>query len=237
MLLLILTAFLLLFMVGSPVKAQSLLDPLSLTKYVDPLPIPGVATMAGRTTTKSAPTRSSNAFTARCRSPPCTVRHVRGHRELSRTDDRGPEGRAALDPVDQPSAMTHILDYAIDPTLPRAMTTTGVPIATHVHGAEVEPQSDGGPYTWFTADFAEKGPDWTQEVHHYANTQLPATIWYHDHAFGYTRHNVYAGLAGYYLLTDPETSRRDCRRRLRHGHRHPGPHVYRGWPALVPERR
>jgi FtsP/CotA-like multicopper oxidase with cupredoxin domain len=37
----------------------------------------------------------------------------------------------------------------------------------------------------------------------YVNTQLPATIWYHDHAFGYTRHNVYAGLAGYYLVTDP----------------------------------
>ena len=30
-----------------------------------------------------------------------------------------------------------------------------------------------------------------------------STIWYHDHAFGYTRHNVYAGLAGYYIIRDP----------------------------------
>src|SRR5678816_4334766 len=99
--------------------------------------------------------------------------------------------------------MNHILSYAFDPTLPAASTSTGVPITTHVHGAEVEPESDGGPYTWFTAGFAETGPDFTKEIKTYANNQLPATIWYHDHAFGYTRHNVYAGLAGFYLVTDP----------------------------------
>ena len=82
-------------------------------------------------------------------------------------------------------------------------TTTGVPITTHVHGAEVEPESDGGPMTWFTAGFAETGHDWKKQVLTYANNQLPATIWYHDHAFGYTRHNVYAGLAGFYVITDP----------------------------------
>jgi spore coat protein A, manganese oxidase len=58
--------------------------------------------------------------------------------------------------------------------------------------------------TWFTAGFAETGPDWTQQIHTYVNEQLPATIWYHDHAFGYTRHNVYAGLAGFYIITDPD---------------------------------
>ena len=103
---------------------------------------------------------------------------------------------------EQPSS-PHILAYAFDPTLPAAQTTTGIPITTHVHGAEVEPQSDGGPLTWFTPGFAETGEDWSKEVLHYANDQLPATIWYHDHAFGYTRHNVYAGLAGYYIVTDP----------------------------------
>jgi hypothetical protein len=30
----------------------------------------------------------------------------------------------------------------------------------------------------------------------YSNTQEAATIWYHDHALGITRLNVYAGLAG-----------------------------------------
>jgi len=47
------------------------------------------------------------------------------------------------------------------------------------------------------------GPAFAGPIKHYPNTQLPSTIWYHDHAFGYTRHNVYAGLAGYYIITDP----------------------------------
>jgi FtsP/CotA-like multicopper oxidase with cupredoxin domain len=97
----------------------------------------------------------------------------------------------------------HILAYAFDPTIPKAETTTGIPIVTHVHGGEQEPESDGTPMQWFTPGFAEKGHEWKKEVFHYANDQLPATIWYHDHAFGFTRHNVYAGLAGYYIVTDP----------------------------------
>jgi FtsP/CotA-like multicopper oxidase with cupredoxin domain len=76
-------------------------------------------------------------------------------------------------------------------------------MTAHVHGAEVEPQSDGGPHTWFTPGFAEKGSAWIHEVYRYDNNQLPSTIWYHDHAFGYTRHNVYAGLAGFYIIRDP----------------------------------
>ncbi len=36
----------------------------------------------------------------------------------------------------------------------------------------------------------------------YLNDQESATLWYHDHALGITRLNVYAGLAGFYLLQD-----------------------------------
>jgi spore coat protein A len=36
----------------------------------------------------------------------------------------------------------------------------------------------------------------------YPNWQQPATIWYHDHALGITRLNVYMGLAGFYLIRD-----------------------------------
>ena len=36
----------------------------------------------------------------------------------------------------------------------------------------------------------------------YPNAQPAATIWYHDHAIGITRLNVYAGLAGYYQIRD-----------------------------------
>jgi spore coat protein A, manganese oxidase len=84
------------------------------------------------------------------------------------------------------------------------------PIVTHVHGAEVVSGSDGGPAQWFTPDGIH-GPDYfTAEptypnaaVFYYNNTQQPSTIWYHDHALGLTRINVYSGLAGYYLITNP----------------------------------
>ena len=81
----------------------------------------------------------------------------------------------------------------------------GVPIVTHVHGGHTESASDGLPDNWYTPDFARKGPGFIKgdiEPYHYDNDQEAATIWYHDHALGVTRLNVYAGLAGYYLVTD-----------------------------------
>jgi FtsP/CotA-like multicopper oxidase with cupredoxin domain len=39
-------------------------------------------------------------------------------------------------------------------------------------------------------------------VYQYANDQVAGNLWYHDHALGITRLNVYAGLAGFYFLRD-----------------------------------
>src|SRR6202012_5689950 len=36
----------------------------------------------------------------------------------------------------------------------------------------------------------------------YPNDQPATTLWYHDHCLGITRLNVYAGLAGCYLIRD-----------------------------------
>ncbi|AGF58153.1 FtsP/CotA-like multicopper oxidase with cupredoxin domain [Clostridium saccharoperbutylacetonicum] len=78
-----------------------------------------------------------------------------------------------------------------------------VPIVTHLHGGETEPASDGYPEAWFTAGEAITGPDFIKSRYHYANDQEPTTLWYHDHTLGITRLNVYMGLAGFYLLRDP----------------------------------
>ena len=83
--------------------------------------------------------------------------------------------------------------------------TGPVPVAPHLHGGEVASESDGGPDSWFTPGYAIKGPAWLKGVdqyYDYPNTQEPATVWYHDHALGVTRLNVYAGLAGFYFLKD-----------------------------------
>ena len=72
----------------------------------------------------------------------------------------------------------------------------------HLHGAEVPSDSDGNPEAWFTKGFEETGPAFEREVYEYPNRHRPATLWYHDHAIGITRLNVYAGLAGMYILRD-----------------------------------
>ena len=78
----------------------------------------------------------------------------------------------------------------------------GVPIVTHLHGGHTESASDGLPEYWFTPGFAQTGPGWVKETYSYDNDQRAATLWYHDHALGITRLNVYAGMAGYYILRD-----------------------------------
>ena len=65
----------------------------------------------------------------------------------------------------------------------------------HLHGAHVSTESDGQPESTFLPG--------SQDTYFYNNVQLPSTLWYHDHALGTTRLNVYMGLAGFYLLRDP----------------------------------
>jgi len=85
-----------------------------------------------------------------------------------------------------------------------------VPIATHLHGGEVASTSDGHPDSWFTVNGLKgsaynslDATDTNAATFTYPNTQLPTTLWYHDHALGITRINVMSGLAGFYLLRDP----------------------------------
>jgi len=94
-----------------------------------------------------------------------------------------------------------------------------VPIITHVHGAHVNPESDGYPEAWYLANadnlpgtYATKGTRFGEYAGFgansvagsaffaYENTQEAATIWYHDHSMGMTRLNVYAGPAGFWLI-------------------------------------
>ncbi|SEA90694.1 spore coat protein A [Thalassobacillus cyri] len=74
----------------------------------------------------------------------------------------------------------------------------------HLHGGHVPPESDGYPDAWFTRDFKETGPFFTQKIYDYPNQQRAATLLYHDHAVGITRLNFYAGLVGFYLIHDDE---------------------------------
>ncbi|HEY6196724.1 MAG TPA: multicopper oxidase domain-containing protein [Candidatus Eisenbacteria bacterium] len=78
-----------------------------------------------------------------------------------------------------------------------------VPAVTHLHGGEVPSAYDGGPNGWWTPGLALKGTGFVSDTYTYPNRQEATTLWYHDHTLGATRTNVYAGLAGFYLLRDP----------------------------------
>jgi spore coat protein A len=65
------------------------------------------------------------------------------------------------------------------------------------------PESDGYPDSWCTPD-GKLGAVPAANPSHYPNDQAATTLWYHDHALGITRLNVYAGLAGLYLIRDDE---------------------------------
>jgi spore coat protein A, manganese oxidase len=81
-----------------------------------------------------------------------------------------------------------------------------VRMLTHLHGGFVSGVNDGNPYA--TKLRGEKTRGETQTVH-YPNKQPTATLWYHDHAIAITRLNVYAGLAGYYLIRDSKDTGRE----------------------------
>jgi spore coat protein A len=97
------------------------------------------------------------------------------------------------------------LDFAESESHP--LTDGYVPIVTHLHGGHNDSIFDGLPDQWFTQSGGGNGPrgvgpGFVTSTMTYGNDQQAATLWYHDHALGITRLNVYAGLAGFYVLQD-----------------------------------
>lgn len=78
----------------------------------------------------------------------------------------------------------------------------GVPIVVHVHGGHSDFQFDGNPEFFFSPNHKIRGPQWQDKKYQYDNSQPAGTLWYHDHALGITRLNVYAGMAGFYIVRD-----------------------------------
>jgi len=179
---------------ASRVRASPL-PSVALRPFVDPLPIPPVLT----------PSSVVDVH----------IRQIRQklHRDLPPTLVWGYDG-TYLGPTfdvrrgtptevrwlnDLPS--THLLP--IDHTIHGAESTLpDVRTVVHLHGAKVLADSDGYPEAWYTNGFGQTGPSFSRQVHHYPNDQAATMLWYHDHALGITRLNVYAGLSGVYLIRD-----------------------------------
>jgi len=112
----------------------------------------------------------------------------------------------ALDGVQYPAdvPVDQTLDWA-DPRNggnPANVPYTGpVPLVAHQHGGDTESLSDGLPDAWATPGNVETGRLFNP-LYTYDNSQEATQLWYHDHAVGVTRLNVYMGLAGNYFIRD-----------------------------------
>ncbi len=176
-------------------KQQADPDGPSLFGFVDPLPIPARLAPMERN-------RSRTVYRVRMEEKMQTI-----HSSLPPTRIWGFEGRypgptieairgERVEVVWENRLPTHHL-FKVDPHIHGAMPPAPeVRTVPHLHGARTSSESDGLPENWFTPG--------NKVRYTYPNEQRAATLWYHDHAVGITRLNVYAGLSGLYLLRDEE---------------------------------
>ena len=71
----------------------------------------------------------------------------------------------------------------------------------HLHGGHTAARFDGTPEQWWTAN-GVTGPNYVTDTFTYLNDQPATLLWYHDHTLGATRFKPYLGLAAAYLIFD-----------------------------------
>ncbi len=172
---------------------------MNLEKYVDPLPIPQIMKTDDDIDGVPFYKMTMSQFKQKL------------HRDLPPTTVWGFEGTypgPTFDLVEnQPIKVQWINKLPSKHLLPVDTTIHGagpdqprVRTVIHLHGGVVKPESDGYPEAWFTRDYQQVGPYFVQKIYDYPNMQRPATMWYHAHALGITRLNVYAGIVGLYFI-------------------------------------
>ncbi|WP_267225628.1 multicopper oxidase family protein [Dyella silvae] len=179
-----------------------LVNPVTLERFVDPLPIPPIAKAVGEREHPAYPGKSLPFYRMEMR-----AFHAQLHRDLPPTPMWGYCGAFPGPTFHVTRQQPVLVEWAnalpgrhflpIDHTLHGAeRDKPEVRTVAHVHGARAPAASDGYPEAWFTSG--------RSAVYHYPNTQDAATLWYHDHAMGITRLNIYAGLLGAFIVHDAD---------------------------------
>jgi FtsP/CotA-like multicopper oxidase with cupredoxin domain len=136
---------------------------------------------------------------------------------------------AMADPLDSKTVMDEVRNPACTQSPKPASCFKDNRAVVHLHGGTTPWISDGTPHQWITPAnettawpegvSVQNVPDMTTDgtptgpavcapkddgcsTFFYSNQQSARMMWYHDHAWGVTRLNVYAGEAGGYMLTD-----------------------------------
>jgi spore coat protein A, manganese oxidase len=99
----------------------------------------------------------------------------------------------------------------IDDTIMGVMGNQTNRADVHLHGGFVPWVSDGGPMAWWDPD-GHRGESFVNVLkphlakneaeYYFPNHQSSRLMWYHDHVFGLTRINAYAGVASAYVIYD-----------------------------------
>lgn len=195
------------------VKSRSALDlplPVPLTPFVDALPLPRRLIAA----------EHHDQFTVRIQ----TAAH-RFHSDLPESRIWGYEGTVPGPTIEAERGKPVTVEWrselegphpVVETVAPRHVDDDGVPVqclpglsggmpdrrvaalsgntVVHLHGALTPASYDG----WAENLFAPGQP----AVFHYPMNQRAALLWYHDHVMGVTRFDLYAGLAGLWIVRD-----------------------------------
>ncbi len=180
--------------------ARPLLRPETLARFVDPLPLPTVLVPDGTRPDPGDPTRQLPYYRIAMRAVSQSV-----HRDLPPTRVWAYGGAMPGPTLETRSGQGVLIEWSnelpdrhflpIDRSLHGAHAgQPDVRTVVHLHGARVAPESDGYPEDAY--------PPGRSTVSHYPNRQDATMLWYHDHAMGIERLNLYAGLFGAFFIRD-----------------------------------
>lgn len=180
--------------------SDAVLGPGELTPFVDALPLQPIAKSIGTRANPERPSEQISYYKIAMREM-----HVKVHRDLPATrvwgfNDSSPgpvfetrSGDPLLVEWANELPLKHFLP--VDYTLHGAeKSVPEVRSVVHLHGGRTPPDSDGYPEDWYVPG--------KSAISFYPNQQDAATLFYHDHAMGINRLNVYAGLQGMFLIRD-----------------------------------
>src|ERR1035438_7260771 len=185
---------------GPAPRFRTQLNARSLSQFVDPLPIPEIAKPDGLRTSPSDRSVKLPYYRVAMREFESKL-----HRDLKPTrlwgygasypgptfETRSGQGLLVEWANELPAAHFLPIDHSIhgaEADKPEVRTVV------HLHGGKAPPESDGYPENWFVPA--------KSATCHYPNHQDAAMLWYHDHALGINRLNVFAGLLGVFFVRD-----------------------------------
>ena len=190
---------------GPAPKFRTQLNANSLTPFVDALPIPAIAKPLDYRPGPTDPAAKLPYYRIAMRQFESKI-----HRDLKATRQWGYGGSSQEPSSPGPIFETRsgqgiLVEWAnelpsshflpIDHSIHGAEADKAeVRTVVHLHGGKAPPESDGYPENWFVPG--------KSAVCHYPNRQDAAMLWYHDHALGINRLNVFAGLLGVFFVRD-----------------------------------